>query len=520
MTTPNQTIPSFIQLSPLDNIVVARRALNPGDALTLASGVTVGAKVPIGAGHKIAVAPIASGKPVLRYGQIIGFASTDIAPGDHVHVHNIAMRDFDRDYAYCEGATPTQMVKEPRTFNGIVRADGRVATRNYVGVLTSVNCSATVARFVADAFRRDPITGHNPLAEFPNVDGVVALTHRTGCGMDGVGEGLALLRRTIAGFARHPNFSHVFMLGLGCESNQLDELLDKERLLRTRAAIPIINIQTAGGTRKAVERGVAMIREVLADANRVTRQPVALSNLVVALQCGGSDGYSGITANPALGVAADRVVQHGGSAILAETPEIYGAEHLLTRRAESRAVGEKLVAHIKWWEKYTSSNGGNMDNNPSPGNKAGGLTTILEKSLGAMAKGGSTNLVDVLAYAEPLKKRGFNFMDSPGYDPVSVTGEVASGANVVCFTTGRGSVFGCVPSPSLKLATNSGVFERMPEDMDINCGGIVEGKETLEACGERIFERIIATASGEQTLSERQGFGESEFSPWQIGAVM
>jgi len=520
VTTQSVAVPSFIQLSPLDNIVVARHALSPGDALSLASGTTVSPRVAILAGHKVAVAAIPSGNPILRYGQIIGFASSDIAPGDHVHGHNVAMRDFDRDYAYCEGAKPTQMVAEPRTFQGIVRADGRVATRNYVGVLTSVNCSATVARFVADAFRRDPMTGHNPLADYPNVDGVVALTHRTGCGMDSSGEGIALLRRTIAGFARHPNFSHVFMLGLGCESNQLDELVDRERLLRTRAIVPILNIQTAGGTRKAVERGVAMIREMLADANRIARQPVPMSNLIVALQCGGSDGYSGITANPALGVAADRVVQHGGSAILAETPEIYGAEHLLTRRAETRAVGEKLIAHIKWWEKYTASNGGNMDNNPSPGNKAGGLTTILEKSLGAMAKGGSTNLVDVLAYAEPLKKRGFNFMDSPGYDPVSVTGEVASGANVVCFTTGRGSVFGCVPSPSIKLATNSSVFTRMPEDMDIDCGGIVEGKETLEACGERIFERIIATASGEHTLSEQQGFGESEFSPWPIGAVM
>jgi altronate hydrolase len=413
-------------------------------------------------------------------------------------------------------AKPTPLITPAATFMGIRRADGRVATRNYIGIVTSVNCSAHVADLIADAFKRNPFSGHDPLADFPNVDGVVALTHKTGCGMT-MGEPLRLLRRTLAGFARHVNFSHVIAIGLGCEVNQLGPMLEEQKL---SGRLRNMDIQEMGGTRKTVEAGIAFVREVLAEANQVKREPVPASELIVALQCGGSDGYSGITANPALGAASDLIVRHGGTVILSETPETYGAEHLLTRRATSREVGEKLVAKMRWWEEYTAREGAEMNANPSPGNKAGGLTTILEKSLGAMAKAGTTNLTAVYDYAEPVTAKGFVFMDTPGYDPVGATGQVAGGANLMCFTTGRGSVFGMKPAPSLKLATNSPMYERMSEDMDVNCGTILTGEESVAECGERIFQLILRVASGERSKSESYDFGASEFAPWVLGATM
>jgi altronate hydrolase len=505
-------LPLAIRLGAEDNVVVARADLLPNTRLA-EEGVTCRTHVP--AGHKLATAAIGRGEPVRKYNQIIGFATTDIAPGEHVHTHNLAMGDFARDYAFCADAKPTMMVPEGEraTFQGIVRADGRVATRNYLGVLTTVNCSATAAKLIADQFRG------TALADFPHVDGVVALGHGTGCGMASEGEAMDLLRRTIAGYARHPNFAGVLILGLGCEANQIGGLLAAEDL----AAGPLLHtmtIQESGGTAKTVRDGVARLKEMLPEANRATRRTVPASHLTLALQCGGSDGYSGITANPALGACVDLLVRHGGTAVLSETPEIYGAEHLLTRRAASSAVGEKLVARIRWWEEYTARTGNEMNNNPSPGNKAGGLTTILEKSLGAEAKGGTTNLVEVYRYAEPITARGFVFMDTPGYDPVSATGQVAGGANLICFTTGRGSVFGCKPAPSLKLATNTPLYRRMTDDMDIDCGPIAEGEASVEEIGRRIFDLVLATASGQRTKSEALGMGEEEFTPWQLGAVM
>jgi altronate hydrolase len=503
--------PLTIRLHPDDGVVIARATLLPG---TPVEGVATIGRVP--AGHKIATRPHAVGEPIRRYGQIIGFATAPIAAGEHVHVQNCGMGDFSKDYAWSVDARPTEMIDPPATFEGIVRPDGRVATRNYIGILTTVNCSAHVASVVADAFRRNLMTGENPLAEFPNVDGVVALTHKTGCGMT-AGEPLELLRRTIGGYARHVNFAAVVMLGLGCEVNQIGGLLAEQKLAgRLRA----MDIQEMGGSRKTVAAAVGFVREHLADANRVVRQTVPASALTVALQCGGSDGYSGVSANPALGAASDLLVRNGGTVILSETPETYGAEHLLTRRAVSREVGEKLVALMRWWEDYTKREGAEMNANPSPGNKAGGLTTILEKSLGAMAKCGSTNLVDVLRYAEPVTSRGFVFMDTPGHDPVAATGQVAGGANMVCFTTGRGSVFGCKPAPSIKLATNSPMYARMEDDMDVNCGTILDGDETVQQCGARIFDLMLRVASGERTKSEQFDFGAAEFAPWQIGATM
>ncbi|HEX9398296.1 MAG TPA: altronate dehydratase family protein [Burkholderiales bacterium] len=495
-----------IRLHPRDDVVIARLEIASG---TLLAKENVRAAALIPAGHKIAVRPIAKGKPAHRYNQIIGFATRDIQPGEHVHVHNLAMGDFQRDYAFSSLVKKTEFVEKPATFLGIVRADGRVATRNYIGILTSVNCSATVARMIARHFE-------NNLSEYPNVDGVVALTHKTGCGMASEGEATDLLRRTIAGYARHPNFFSSQLIGLGCEANQVNVLISSQKLKNQNA----FTIQEKGGTRKAVENGIARVKEMLPEANRVKRVAVSASHLTLGLQCGGSDGYSGISANPALGAAVDLLIKNGGTAILSETPEIYGAEHLLTRRAVTKEVGEKLIARIHWWEDYTKRNGNEMNNNPSPGNKAGGLTTILEKSLGAVAKGGTTNLVDVYEYAQPVTAKGFVYMDTPGYDPVSATGQVAGGANLICFTTGRGSAYGCKPSPSLKLATNTPLFQRQEDDMDINCGTVIDGTESIQQVGERFFQLILQTASGRKSKSEEFGYGEDEFAPWTLGATM
>ncbi len=502
--------PLYLRLNPADDVVIACRELDAGTNL-LQESVVVRERIP--AGHKVATRAVAKGEPVRRYAQIIGFATQPIAPGQHVHVHNLEVRDFARDYAFGEAYHATEFVSEPATFQGIVRADGRVATRNYIGILSTVNCSATVAKHVAEAFKGEA------LASFPNIDGVVALTHSSGCGMDTTGEGMQILRRTLSGYARHANFAGVLIIGLGCEANQMDALFFTQGLAQG-PLMKAMTIQDKGGTAKAVAGGVALIHEMLPAANQVARSTVPASHLVVGLQCGGSDGYSGITANPALGAAVDLLVKHGGSAILSETPEIYGAEHLLTRRAQTRAVGEKIVERIHWWEEYTARNKGEMNNNPSPGNKAGGLTTILEKSLGAVAKGGTTGLMGVYEYAEPVTAKGLVFMDTPGYDPVSATGQVAGGANMICFTTGRGSVYGCKPSPSLKLATNTAMYERMEDDMDINCGQILDGTLSVQDAGEKIFRLILATASGAPSKSELHGFGQDEFVPWYLGAVM
>jgi altronate hydrolase len=502
--------PLYLRLNPADDVVIACRELDAGTNL-LQENVVCRDRIP--AGHKVATRAIAKDAPVRRYNQIIGFATQPIAPGQHVHVHNLEVRDFSRDYRFGETYHATEFAREPASFQGIVRPDGRVATRNYIGILSTVNCSATVAKYVADAFKGEA------LAAYPNVDGVVALTHTVGCGMDSNGEGIDILRRTLAGYARHANFA-----GRPHHRPGLRGEPDGRALLHagTRAGPAAEGDdhpgqgrhREGGGRRRGHREGDAAV------ANQVARATVPASAIVVGLQCGGSDGYSGITANPALGAAVDLLVKHGGTAILSETPEIYGAEHLLTRRAQSREVGEKIVERIHWWEEYTARNKGEMNNNPSPGNKAGGLTTILEKSLGAVAKGGTTGLMGVYEYAEPVTAKGFVFMDTPGYDPVSATGQVAGGANMICFTTGRGSVYGCKPSPSLKIATNSAMYERMEDDMDFNAGEILEGSMTVQEAGEKIFRLILATASGEPSKSERHGFGADEFVPWYLGAVM
>jgi altronate hydrolase len=494
-----------VHLHPDDEVVIATVPLGPGLVIETAEGpLTVRQTVPDG--HKLAVRSVPAGGPVHRYGQIIGFATGPIAPGEHVHSHNLAVGSFQRDYGFATDLRPAPVAPEHRTFQGY-RSDDRAGTRNYVAVISSVNCSASVSRYVADRFRSLPT--------FPHVDGVIALTHKGGCGAHYGGAEVDLLQRTLAGFARHPNIAGYVLIGLGCEVNQVPDLVERQSLGQPASLI----IQEEGGLVETVEAGARAVESLLPVAEARRRETVPASELVVALQCGGSDAWSGITANPALGYAVDLLVAQGGTAVLGETPEVYGAEHLLTRRAVSEEVGRKLVERIEWWERYTAVNGAEIDNNPTPGNKLGGLTTIFEKSLGAIAKSGTTPMTDVAGYAEPITARGFVHMDTPGYDPVSVTGQVAGGCNLVVFTTGRGSVFGCRPAPTIKVATNSRLYQRMEGDMDVDAGRVLSGASVAEV-GTEIFERMLAVASGEPTKSERHGIGEEEFNPWILGATL
>lgn len=508
---------SVLLLREGDNVGVAVRPLKAGDVVAV-NGSEVRLNQDVPPGHKVAIHGVEVDQPVLKYGQIIGFATQPVQVGDHVHSHNLAVKPLALDYEYSTAVPKVDFVPEAerRTFQGYKRPNGRFGTRNYLAVVSTVNCSASVSRFIAERFRGDA------LKAFPNVDGVIAIKHSAGCGMNINGQDLRLLERTLAGYARHVNVAGYIVCGLGCEVNQAATMIQNTGLisLGTPTESPVVvTIQEEGGVAKAVERGVREIEKLLPWANSFTRSTAPLSEIFVGTNCGGSDGNSGITANPAVGWMTDELVRHGASSVLAETSETYGAEHILTRRAVSREVGEKLVALMRWWENYTAIHGAEIDNNPAPGNKAGGLTTIYEKSLGALAKGGTSPLTEVYGYAEPMRKRGFLFMDTPGHDPVSITGLVAGGANVVVFTTGRGSVLGCKPTPSIKIATNSPLFERMPDDMDINAGVILNGVSVADV-GRQIFDKVISVASGEKTKSELNNIGDEEFVPWLIGAVL
>lgn len=497
----------FVRLDPADNVVTALRPLEAGAAIE-----DIATTALIARGHKIATSAIPTGGVVTKYNQVIGYASADIAAGDHVHTHNTEFRGTDVEYEFGTDLRPVTMVPEAErdTFMGYRRKDGRVGTRNYIAVISSVNCSATACRMIADAFTPEM------LAQYPNVDGVAAFTHGTGCG--NYGEGFDALQRVMWGYARHPNVCGVLMVGLGCEGNQIEWLMEAFGL-ESGPLFQWMNIQNVAGLTRTIEAGVKKIEAMLPIANEATRTECPASELTVALQCGGSDAWSGVGANPAVGYASDLLVGQGGTTVLGETPEVYGAEHLLTRRADE-ATGKKLLGYIQWWEDYTRRNYATMNNNPSPGNKAGGLTTILEKSLGATAKGGTAPLAAVWDYAEQVTTRGFTFMNSPGYDPASVTGQIAGGSNLVVFTTGRGSAFGSKPAPTIKVATNAELFRKMPLDMDINGGAIISDGKTLEEVGTEIYRKFLAVASGEKTHSERQGLGDLEFVPWQIGATL
>jgi altronate hydrolase len=502
-------------LNPADNVAVALATLEVGAETP--EGVTTTKRVP--RGHKFSVRPVRAGEAIVKFGQVIGFAKQDLPAGEWVHEHNCSIGEdhgaFSRDYAFCEGVIPVDFVPEAQraTFQGFRRANGSVGTRNYVGILTSVNCSTTVAGFIALEIERSGI-----LENYPNIDGIVALKQSNGCIVDYRGVIFDTLKKTTWGYATNPNMGGVIMVGLGCEGFQIPRLKEAYGVTESDT-FRTMTIQETGGTKKTVAAGVEAVKAMLPIVNNIQRETVPASELMLALQCGGSDGYSGITANPALGYAADILVRHGGTAILSETPEIYGAEHLLTRRARTPEVGQKLIDIIHWWEDYTARNNMELNNNPSPGNKLGGLTTILEKSLGAAAKGGTTPLNAVYNYADPVTEKGFVFMDTPGYDPVSATGQVAGGANILAFTTGRGSAYGCKPTPSIKIATNSEIYHRMIDDMDVNGGEVVEGS-SLEEKGQEIFDTLLRVASGEKTKSELLGYGDNEFVPWHIGATV
>jgi altronate hydrolase len=500
-------------LRPLDPIGIALGDLERGDATGVAGLL---ASTPIPKGHKIALRPIREGETVTKFGTVIGTASADIAAGAHVHTENLAFRTSGASrnlQAVGRLSRARPEVRSASTFEGYRRADGRVGTRNVLLVMATVNCSATVAKRIAAVFKE-----RVGLASIPSIDDVIALTHQHGCSFQAAGPGMEILRRTLAGYATHPNVAGVLVVGLGCEDNQIDGFLAAAGLSQTPLLRTLV-IQEAGGSLATIEAGVAALREMLPLAAAAMRTTVPASHLTLALQCGGSDAFSAISANPALGVAADLLVAEGGTAILSETPEIYGAEQLLLDRAATPEIGERLIGLLEWWERSAAEDAGSLDNNPSPGNKAGGITTILEKSLGAVAKSGSSPLDGVYAYAEKIRTPGLVFMDSPGYDPVSATGQIAAGANIVCFTTGRGSCFGSAPVPSLKLATNSALYRRMPDDIDIDCGTIVEGIETHDEVGRRIFDEILAVASGRATKSEALGYGELEFIPWAMGLI-
>jgi len=501
-----------IRLHDNDNVLIARNDLAIGTKLER-EGMTVKSQVP--AGNKIAARAIRKGEPILKYNVVIGFASADIAPGMFVHSHNMEFREFDRDYAYAAEFKPVEMIPEGQraSFMGIVRENGQVGTRNYIGVLSSVNCSATVVYKIAEYFTPER------LAEYPNIDGVVAFAHGTGCGMEMTGEPMDLLRRTMAGYARHANVAGALIVGLGCERNQISGLM-KEQNLSVSSRLRTLVMQETGGTRKTIEAGIAAVKEMLPEANRVTRTRVSASHIMVGLQCGGSDGFSALTANPALGAAVDLLARHGGTGILSETPEIYGVEHTLTRRARSREVGEKLIERIRWWkDEYTPGRDAQINGRVSPGNQHGGLANILEKSLGSSMKGGTGPLMEVYRYAEPVMQSGFVFMDTPGFDPCSATGQIAGGANLIAFTTGRGSCYGAKPVPAVKIATNTPMYNRMVEDMDLNCGVIVDGESTVQEMGKVIFDYFLRIASGEKSKSELLGLGDHEFVPWNIGIV-
>ena len=502
---------STIVLGDKDNVAIAVKSISKDDSI---GELGLSARADIPKGHKIAKRAIPNGEAIFKYGQIIGRSTIDISAGEHVHTHNIEFTDHKLGYEFSTEIQNISNVEIKEEFLGYHRDDGTVGTRNYIGILTSVNCSGSVAKFVAEEAEKSGL-----LKRYKNVDGVVPIVHGSGCGMANSGEGYDLLFRTLSGYARNPNFAAILLIGLGCEVMEINDLVGKSRL-KSKETFRYMTIQNEGGTSRTIERGISTLKELLEYADQCVRKPASVSKLTVGLQCGGSDGYSGITANPALGVASDILVQNGGTSILSETPEIYGAEHLLTRRALTEEIGKKLLDRISWWETYTARNGGEMNNNPSPGNKRGGLTTILEKSLGAVAKGGVSPLAGVFEYGEKINTHGFVYMDSPGYDPCSVTGQIASGANIIVFTTGRGSVSGYKPTPCIKLSTNTSMYRRMSGDMDLDCGDIIEKGVNLEEKGKQIFEQIVRVASGQKTKSEELGFGGLEFVPWQIGAVM
>jgi altronate hydrolase len=496
-----------VRLHASDNIAIARVNLAPGQVIRPGGdSVTVSDFIP--PGHKVALTLIPAGDPVRRYGEVIGRARIPIETGAHVHTHNLAFEEIAFNYEFPTQDRPLpDPPREMPVFLGYPREDGRAGTRNYIAVVAASNCAAHTVSSIAASYAGAPLP--------PNVDGIVAFPHGEGCGHS-IGPDTEQLQRTLAGVLAHPNVSAALIVGLGCETNQISHYLGSQAPAHSRIAG--FTLQGSGGTRSTVEAARAQISVFLDRAAAETRVEVPVSKLVVGLNCGGSDSFSGMTANPALGFCSDLLAAVGATAVLAETPEIVGAEHLLVRRARSRVVAERLLAMIAGYKTYLNRFGGSFDDNPSPGNKEGGLTNIVEKSLGAVTKGGTTIVNEVVDYAEPVHGPGLVFMNTPGYDPVSLTGLAAGGANLIAFTTGRGSAIGFPTIPVLKIATNSSTFHRIRDNMDLNAGRIADGAMTVEGLGQVIFDELLRIASGERTASERMG--HQEFVPWRIGPVL
>ena len=499
-----------VLLNDVDNIVIA---INNMEAYQHLKDFNITLDSPILSGQKIARLDIAKDSPIYKYGTIIGFADTDLLKGQVLTNSNVVFKEFGREHEYCSKYVPTRFVNSSseRTFSGFKRSDGRVGTRNFIAVVSTVNCSATVVHEIASYFTPEKLTN------YPNVDGVAAFSHSTGCGMELSGEPMNLLNRTLGGYISHPNVASSLVVGLGCERCQVGGLFLHQGLSEN-VNLKTLVMQENGGTTATIKEGIKIVEGMLEKANGIFREEVPLSNLMVGLQCGGSDAFSSISANPSLGKAVDILVTHGGTAILSETPEIYGVENTLTARAVNSSVAEKLLERVNWWKNiYAVGRDVQINGIVSPGNQKGGLANILEKSLGSAMKGGTTGLMEVYNYADRINEKGFVFMDTPGFDPVSATGQIAGGANLIAFTTGRGSCFGAKPTPSIKLATNSSLYKKMYEDMDINCGLVIDGDKDIEEMGKIIFEEFISFASGKKTKSEILNLGRHEFAPWQIG---
>jgi altronate hydrolase len=498
---------SAIHLSPADNIAVARVALSPGSELHV-EGSLVSVKDAVPAGHKIALRPIAAGDNIVRYGQVMGRARVAIDAGQHVHTHNVSFEEISFEYEFPVGERAiVSRSKDVPTFMGYAREDGRAGTRNYIAVVAASNCAAHTAEQIAASYTPEQLP--------PGVHGVVAFPHGEGCG-HAIGPDTDQLRRTLSGVLDHPNVAGAIILGLGCEVNQIEHYLGPDAPKSDR--LVGMTVQGSGGTRATVEAARKAIAPMLERAADEKRVELPASKIVLGLNCGGSDSFSGITANPALGYCSDLLAEIGAAAVLAETTEIFGAEHLLVKRARNRETAEKLLACVDKYKRYLRQFGGSFDDNPSPGNKAGGLTNILEKSLGAVIKGGTTTLMQVVDYAERVTSPGFVFMNTPGYDPASLTGLAAGGVNVIAFTTGRGSAIGFPTIPVVKIATNTPMYERMRDNMDINAGRIADGDATVQQVGREIFDMVIRVASGEVPCAER--LGHKEFVPWRIGPMM
>ena len=496
---------AVILLNGNDNVAIARVPLSPGQRIT-AGKADIASSDSVLPGHKIALGNIRAGEPIRRYGEVIGLARCDIAAGQHIHEHNLVYQELEPTF---DGTAPVSThTASTRSFEGYKREDGRIGTRNYIAVVAASNCAAHTVSLIERHFEGRTLP--------PHVDGVVSFPHGDGCAQ-AIGPDTQQLQRTLEGVLDHPNVAAAVILGLGCEVNQIDHYLGRKSEYASKNLVGL-TLQDSGGTRRAVEQATRDIERLLEQTAGLKRTPVPASALVLGLNCGGSDSFSGITANPALGYCSDLIVREGGTVVLAETTEIFGAEHTLLRRAKDEQTARKLLGCIQYYKDYLRQFGGSFNDNPSPGNKKGGLTNIVEKSLGAVAKAGTTTLEDVVGYGERIRSHGFVFMNTPGYDPASLAGLAAGGVNLIAFTTGRGSAIGFPTIPTLKISSNSDTFRRMPDNMDINAGTVADGTATVEEVGKEIFESLLRIASGEKTKAEI--LGHHEFVPWKIGPTL